>query len=193
MDNKTDARDMLRGLPVPDDFSTALLYIFQACYDVMMDKRKARGTSNIFEQGSMGLLHRVRQDKLARIQATLEKKEIIKLALSLNVDPEIRVAMRHDIRFEERGATLHDADYIDDLVDAINYCAIMISLAFDWWGLPAEESNNTKPAGADKLGIEVKIDDLRFLDSLAAAEQKLGVEKALGLTKGETPADRGVR
>ena len=67
MDNKTDARDALKSQAVPGDYGTALAMIFQACYDIMMDKRKARGTSNIFEQGEMSLLHRVRQDKLARI------------------------------------------------------------------------------------------------------------------------------
>ena len=143
MDNKTDARDALKSQAVPGDYGTALAMIFQACYDVMMSKRKVRGTGNILDQGHLALLHRVRQDKLARIQATLEKKEIIRLAMSLNVDPEIRVAMRHDIRFEESGATLHDADYIDDLVDAINYLAIMISLAFNWWGLPMDDDAMT--------------------------------------------------
>jgi hypothetical protein len=110
----------------PASFEEALHFVIEEAFEVMIHKRRLRGTTNIEEQGLRGVVERIRADKLSRIARTVDDLDLVARLKARGIDPA-------SVGVHE--PTL-DASFEDDLIDVANYAIICVLLRRGWWSLP---------------------------------------------------------
>lgn len=101
--------------------------------DILLQKRAMRGTSNITRQGFMGVVTRMAEDKLARIQKAAEDvflREKLKVRGVTNSDIDRLIPDPLGQNSGEGRISLED-----DLIDTANYCFIAVLLLRGKWEL----------------------------------------------------------
>jgi hypothetical protein len=97
--------------------------IYDECFDLLVERQKRYGSRNIDQQGLYGVLVRMRDDKLSRIQR------------SFNGEVRHGEIVLNDIDMSgEEGDTLEDA-----YKDLANYAVISLLLLRGLWGKPLED------------------------------------------------------
>ena len=129
----------LRGLDpvankaIPKTFAEARNVILMEATSIMDKKRALRGTDNIERQGLSGVITRIAEDKMSRIQRECEDMLFWKM---VGDRPHIKKTL------SAAGWTPTDADnangdsFEDDLLDVLNYAIIAVALHRGWWSLP---------------------------------------------------------
>lgn len=113
-------------------FEHEVLRIFAKAYQIMVEKRLARGPNNITEQGLSGVINRLRRDKLERVQNYADNLALLATLEKRNVDQSVIdqiVPVEHHSRSEWTSV-------MDDLLDTVNYAAIGVMLLRNTWDLP---------------------------------------------------------
>lgn len=113
-------------------FKNALGMMMGTGRNILLDKRRQRGTANIEHQGLQGIVTRISQDKLERVKRFAENQALRKML-------EARGATEEEMRkFAGMDASLHalggEASGVeDDLLDIANYCYIALALLKGVW------------------------------------------------------------
>lgn len=107
-------------------FEEELDRTFAQMRKVMLEKRSLRGTTNITNQGMMGVVQRMGEDKLSRIKRGVEtrwlREKLRERNISVNIIDEILPLESVCVESLE-----------DDLIDVANYAIIGISLLHGTW------------------------------------------------------------
>lgn len=104
---------------------------FARAKEIMLGKRKLRGHENITRQGFHGVLTRLKEDKLTRIERFAEAR-LVGTILKKWGAPEttINEVMKGQ---EVRPQEFFDS-VMDDLYDVMNYALILIMMLDGTWG-----------------------------------------------------------
>lgn len=106
--------------------------IFDRCAQIMLAKRQQRGTENIERQGVLGVLRRVAEDKMARLLRSADLEDLRKRCVALGMpeaDLDRLLPAEPDMRI------FGEVDpFDDDVIDCINYLAIVLMLRNGTWG-----------------------------------------------------------
>jgi len=117
---------------VPETFGHALRGQYQELFDIMMKKRQMRGPENITRQGLSGVVSRIANDKMARVERHVRTEAILKDLRAL-CPQEVLQPIEDWIAQSDRG---QEDSLIDDLRDIANYAVIAVMLIQEEWELP---------------------------------------------------------
>ena len=96
-------------------------------------KREMRGTDNIERQGIMGVITRISEDKMSRIQKHTQEQLFWRMVRDR---PHIQKTL-DAAGWTEQDEQNDDGDsFEDDLRDGLNYAIIAVALSRGWWSLP---------------------------------------------------------
>lgn len=97
---------------------------------ILMEKRRLRGTANITRQGLQGVVTRMAEDKLARIQKSVEDIYLRRALRTRGMPEDLIQQFIPDplVRIITKGEGLED-----DLLDTANYCFIALALLSNKW------------------------------------------------------------
>jgi len=107
--------------PQPNTFQDVFAGIYKEAFDLLVERQKKYGPKNIADQGLFGIYTRIANDKMSRVQRSLNGT-IDHGVISLTIDAE----------FE-------DESFEDALLDIANYALIMIALKRGLWGKPLDD------------------------------------------------------
>lgn len=97
---------------VPEEFQDYFFALFEECWQILVDRQRGYGPTNIEALGPHGVFSRLASDKCARVWNSMNGK-----------------VSGGKIEIDD----WYDEDVKDALVDIINYAAIMISLGEGKW------------------------------------------------------------
>ena len=116
-----------------DTFDDAMDTVYKSMREIMISKQKLRGAGNIDNQGLMGVVTRMKDDKLERIMKSVKYTVLRDQLLADSVPREI-VDKFYPAR---EVAEAHAEDTLeDDLLDVANYAIICVMVLRGIWGLP---------------------------------------------------------
>lgn len=116
----------------PRTLEEAIALVGALALDVMQEKRRLRGHRNITRQGLYGVVTRVTEDKMARIQRSVETLDLRERLAGRAVPQSVIDEL---VPLEGR----EEESLEDDLVDSMNYFTICLLLQHGWWSLPLAE------------------------------------------------------
>jgi len=130
-------KEALEGLPQMSDnikaFDDAMDTVYKSMRDIMISKQKLRGSGNIDNQGLMGVVTRMKEDKLERVMKSV-KRDVFRDQLLADGVPSEVVDQYYPARDV---AEAHAEDTLeDDLLDVANYAIICVMVLRGIWGLP---------------------------------------------------------
>jgi len=102
--------------------------------EIMDKKRAMRGTENIERQGLSGVITRIAEDKLSRIQRHVQDQLFWQL---VEQRPWAKTTL-YSAGWTPQTDKPQDDDgdtFEDDLLDVLNYTVIAIALHHGWWSL----------------------------------------------------------
>lgn len=117
----------------PNSWNAAKTQILSEAIDILDTKRNLRGTANITRQGLPGVITRIAEDKLSRIQRSVEDQLFWDLAAARPWAMEALTEHGHTSITTTIEAT---ESLEDDLIDVLNYALIAVALNRGWWELP---------------------------------------------------------
>lgn len=145
-----DKHTILGGLESqPTTLDEALTIILEEAQDILVRKRLLRGHANITAQGMWGVLNRAQHDKLARVNALMERMRAEDVLRKAGIDP---AAADYHRPLPDYAGTSADPDFIDDVLDAINYLVILLLMAHDWWELPLQAERHGRRPDLQAIG-----------------------------------------
>lgn len=100
--------------------------IYDECFDLLVQRQRRYGPTNIDQQGPWGVLSRIANDKLARIKRAFNGQVV-----------------HGEIVLDPITDTDTDESYEDALKDLVNYGIILLLLHRKKWGKPLEEEVTT--------------------------------------------------
>lgn len=116
-----------------ETFEQAIDSVYESMRSIMISKQKLRGSGNIDNQGLMGVVTRMKDDKLERIMKSV-KRDVLREQLLNDGVPEQIVNQYYPSRIV---AEQHAEDSLeDDLLDVANYAIICVMVLRGIWGLP---------------------------------------------------------
>lgn len=124
--------DYVQTPEAPRTYDEANCEIFQQMREILLAKRRQRGTANIQEQGLHGVLNRLTHDKAQRVLRFTRRQQARDLAREFMSPGDLE---RH---FPAPDAA-ELASVQDDLLDIANYAMIAVALVRGWWTLPDNE------------------------------------------------------
>ncbi len=116
----------------PKTLEEAIALVNSLTLDIMLSKRRLRGHENISRQGLYGVVTRVTEDKMARIQRSVETLDLRERLARRGIN-QGTIDELVPLELGE-GESLQD-----DLIDGANYFIICLLLEFGWWSLPLSE------------------------------------------------------
>lgn len=96
--------------------------IYDECFDLLVQRQRRYGPTNIDQQGPWGVLSRIANDKLARIKRAFNGQVV-----------------HGEIVLDPITDTDTDESYEDALKDLVNYGIILLLLHRNLWGKPLDE------------------------------------------------------
>ena len=100
----------------------------------IMDKKRAmRGTDNIERQGVMGVITRISEDKMSRIQKHAAEQLFWRM---VEERPHIHKTLSAAGWKRQQEEDTNGDSFEDDLLDVLNYSIIALALVRGWWSLP---------------------------------------------------------
>lgn len=119
-----------------DYFDDAMDSVYASMREIMISKQKLRGSGNIDNQGLMGVVTRMKEDKLERIMKSVKRQAFRDQLLDDGVPVE--VVDQYYPSLED--AEAHAEDTLeDDLLDVANYAIICVMVLRGIWGKPVVE------------------------------------------------------
>lgn len=116
------------GLPV-SDFEEFIDAAHKTAKQILLSKRQLRGTDNITRQGLQGVVTRISEDKMSRVQKAVSDITLRAELIKRNVPrADIDRIVPDPIFNAEAQISLED-----DLLDVANYCFIAIALLRGRW------------------------------------------------------------
>lgn len=100
--------------------------IYDECFDLLVQRQRRYGPTNIDQQGPWGVLSRIANDKLARIKRAFNGQVV-----------------HGEIVLDPITDTDTDESYEDALKDLVNYGIILLLLHRGLWGKPLDEEVTT--------------------------------------------------
>ena len=94
---------------------------FREAFDLLVERQRKYGPDNIISLGPLGVLSRVKDDKLQRVKRSLNGSVV------------------HGEVILDEPTHFDDESYEDALLDIANYALIMLALHRSLWGLPLQE------------------------------------------------------
>ena len=107
-------------------FEQVMQEIYDECFDLLVQRQRRYGPTNIDQQGPWGVLSRIANDKLARIKRAFNGQVV-----------------HGEIVLDPITDTDTDESYEDALKDLVNYGVILLALKRGLWGKPLEEEVTT--------------------------------------------------
>lgn len=123
------------GKDIPKSFEEAIASIYQEMSNVMLMKQKLRGDKNITEQGQLGVVNRMINDKMVRIHRHIER-EHLRTSL-VKAECPLAIVNKYLPSYDD---TIKAESFEDDLLDVANYALILIMLGRGWWGVSLKSS-----------------------------------------------------
>ena len=103
----------------PVTFEQVAQDIYDECFDLLVQRQKRYGPTNIDQQGPWGVLSRIANDKIARIKRAFNGQVV-----------------HGEIVLDPITDTDTDESYEDALKDLVNYGVILLLLHRGLWGKP---------------------------------------------------------
>ena len=126
------ASDLKAAKPIT--FKEARTIIVGRASAIMDQKRALRGTENIERQGLSGVITRIAEDKLSRIQRHVQEQ----LFWQMVEDRPWAKTSLASAGWSRDACAPKDLDgdtFEDDLLDVLNYSIIALALHHGWWSL----------------------------------------------------------
>ena len=122
------------NMDIPKTFNEAMHAVLSEATHIMGTKRALRGTANIERQGLPGIINRIGEDKMSRIQKSVADRQFWSL---VGQRPWAQKTLSAAGWSEDSTPDARaDETLEDDLLDVLNYCLIAITLERGWWSLP---------------------------------------------------------
>jgi len=134
--------EALMALPIDKQnihgFEVAMDTVYLEMRKIMTSKQKLRGPGNIDNQGLLGVVTRMRDDKLERIMKSVKSQATRDTLINDGVPLEF-VNKYYPLLDVSEG---HAEDTLeDDLLDVANYSIICLMVLRGIWGLPTQETS----------------------------------------------------
>ena len=142
-----DEMEMGGNMKEPKTLEDAMEIGIDAAWEIMVRKRRMRGSENVTQQGLHGVVTRVVKDKMARIARTVGDIDLRRRMGERGIPPDV-ILKYVPLPPGLKGAV--DA-LEDDFLDGMNYFLICWLLWKGWWELPLA-SELPEPQSAARAG-----------------------------------------
>lgn len=138
-EENVSVKQALKKLPLRGDIETfddAMDSVYESMREIMISKQKLRGAGNIDNQGLVGVVTRMKEDKLERVMKSVKRDVFRDQLIADGVPLEVvdKYYPGRDV------AEAHAEDTLeDDLLDVANYAIICVMVLRGIWGLPVQD------------------------------------------------------